>query len=283
MNTVLTYRQILIVDDNPNNLFVLTEIIKQHFPDSKVLEAKSGIEALSVINSETIDIVLMDVQMPEMDGFETAKLIHGRKKSSKIPIIFITAFDPDYQRMETGLDVGGIDYITKPINDTELIRLLLLYQRFIQREREINREIEFMNRSLSSEIQERIRAEQTARQLNEQLESRVLERTSALREEIEERKKIESQLKESQAELAIVNLSLKETIQEVKRVNQAKSMFLASMSHEIRTPMNSILGFTELLISEEKEQHRKEKLEIIHYSGNHLLGLINDILDLSKI
>jgi signal transduction histidine kinase len=283
MKQDLVYQKILLVDDNPNNLFVLTEIIRQHFPETELLEAKSGLEALSIVNQEAIDIILMDVQMPEMDGFETAKLIHGRKKTSAIPIIFVTAFDPDYSRMKTGLDSGGIDYLTKPINDTELIRLLLLYQRFIKRERKINSEIEHVNDSLTSEIQERIRAEQTVRRLNEELESRVQDRTVELRTEIEERKKIEAQLKQTQAEITIVNLSLKEAIEEVRRVNAAKSMFLASMSHEIRTPMNSILGFTELLLMEETDPVKNEKLEIIQYSGNHLLDLINDILDLSKI
>jgi signal transduction histidine kinase len=283
MNRDVIYQKILLVDDNPNNLFVLTEIIRQHFPEAILLEAKSGIEALSFVNSQAVDIILMDVQMPDMDGFETARLIHGRKKTSQIPIIFITAFDPDYSRMSTGLDAGGIDYLTKPINDTELIRLLLLYQRFIRREREITRELEVLNQSLTNEIQERVRAEQTVRRLNEELETRVLERTRELRTEIDERKKIEAKVKQSQTELTIVNLSLKEAIDEVRKVNAAKSMFLASMSHEIRTPMNSILGFTELMLCEETDPNKREKLDIIHYSGNHLLGLINDILDLSKI
>ncbi len=278
-----SYHRILLVDDNENNLFVLNQIISQHFPDVELVEAKSGYEALSYVNSQEIDIILMDVQMPEMDGFETAKLIHGRKKTSQIPIIFITAFDPDHQKMKMGIEVGGIDYLTKPINDNELIRLLLLYQRFIKREREIHREIEAMNINLSREIQERIKAEQVIRKLNEELETRVSERTINLKAEIEERKKIETQLKASQTELTIVNLSLKEAIDEVKKVNQTKSLFLASMSHEIRTPMNSILGFTELMLTAETDESKKEKLEIIHYSGNHLLGLINDILDLSKI
>jgi CheY-like chemotaxis protein len=275
------FNKILIVDDNPNNLFVLKETISAHFPNIVICEAKSGFEALSIANTEKLDLILMDVQMPEMDGFETAKLIHGRSKTAHIPIIFCTAFDPDLSKMKMGLDAGGIDYLTKPINDHELIRLLLLYQRFIMREREVTKTIEQVNKSLSSEIHERIKAEQIARKLNEELEQRVQDRTAELRKEIEERKKVESQLKQTQAEITIVNLSLKEAIEEIRRVNDAKSMFLASMSHEIRTPMNSILGFTELLLGDETDLCKRETLELIHYSGNFLLGLINDILDLS--
>lgn len=122
---------ILLVDDNANNLYVLKEVILIHFPETTILEAKSGIEALTIVNSEQIDIILMDVKMPVMDGFETADLIKGRSKTSHIPIIFLTAYDSNSSKLKSGLVAGRIHYLTKPIDEENLVKMLLLYQRFI--------------------------------------------------------------------------------------------------------------------------------------------------------
>ncbi|MFZ4522957.1 MAG: hybrid sensor histidine kinase/response regulator [Bacteroidales bacterium] len=132
---------ILIVDDNPNNLYSLHELIKENFP-VKVMEASSGFEALRIINEQMIDLCLMDVQMPEMDGFETAKLVRSRPKTAHIPVIFITAFDPNKNLMEKGLNAGGLDYLTKPIDDVQIVHTLNMYMRFLDRERNINSELE---------------------------------------------------------------------------------------------------------------------------------------------
>jgi CheY-like chemotaxis protein len=135
MSNDLVYRKMLLVDDNPNNLYVLHEVIRQHFPDTEILEAKSGIEALTIVNNEQINIILMDVKMPDLDGFETANLIRGRNRTSQMPIIFLTAYDTDSPKLITSLELGRIRYLTKPIDETRLIKLLRLYQRFIKQKR----------------------------------------------------------------------------------------------------------------------------------------------------
>jgi CheY-like chemotaxis protein len=124
------FKSILLVDDNSTNLYVLKEVIRVHYPKTEILEASSGIEALTIANNVPLDLILMDVKMPDMDGFETAKLIRGRLKTSKISIIFLTAYDYNSPLLKSNQESGRIRYITKPIDESKLIRMLLLFQRY---------------------------------------------------------------------------------------------------------------------------------------------------------
>lgn len=130
MNDDCTFQRILLVDDNTINLYVLKEVIRLHFPETEILEASSGLEALTIANNVSLDLILMDVKMPDMDGFETAGLIHGRAKTSGIPIIFLSAYDHDSINLKSTTVAGRIHYLTKPIDETKLIRMLHLFHRF---------------------------------------------------------------------------------------------------------------------------------------------------------
>ena len=138
---------ILIVDDVENNIFTLKTLIYEHFT-ANILEATSGEEVLRIISERNIDLILMDVMMPGMDGFETARLIRHRPKTSKIPIIFISAYDPTQQLYDKGIASGGFDYLTKPIDDHQLIYRLKMYLRFIRHENEMNLHLRELNQQL---------------------------------------------------------------------------------------------------------------------------------------
>nr|VFK37564.1 MAG: PAS domain S-box-containing protein [Candidatus Kentron sp. TC] len=134
--------RLLIVDDNQNNLFTLRTLIQKHM-DVEILEALSGKQALSMaLREPNIDVIVLDVQMPEMDGFQTATMLKIRKKTRDIPIIFLTAAFKTGDFQKKGYEVGAVDYLLKPIDDDLLINKISTYFRLIQKEREMNRVLE---------------------------------------------------------------------------------------------------------------------------------------------
>ena len=134
--------KLLIVDDNANNLFSLRSLIEAHM-DVKVLEAGSGQQALDIaLASPDIDLIILDIQMPEMDGFQTASMLKIRKKTQDIPIIFLTAAFKADEFLQKGYELGAADYLLKPIDDNLLLNKISTYFRLIEKERELNRKLE---------------------------------------------------------------------------------------------------------------------------------------------
>jgi signal transduction histidine kinase len=238
---------ILIVDDNKNNLFTLRTLLDEHIGNLHIVEADSGQAALKSVAQKAVDLIILDVQMPEMDGFETAALIRSRKKSQHIPIVFLTAAYKSEEFRQRGLATGAADYLTKPIDTDQLMGRIKVYLRFIEQERQHTKELEQKNAALLA--------------LNQQLQAEIQERKLA--NEIAERLRIAAE-----------------------QANLAKSQFLANMSHELRTPLNAIIGYSELLLDDSDGADSDagiDELSYIHESGKHLLGLVNDVLDMSKI
>jgi diguanylate cyclase (GGDEF)-like protein len=111
--------QVLIVDDNPQNLKILGNVLKEN-TDYGLAFAMNGEEALKFVETENPDMILLDVMMPGIDGFQVCEKLQTNKKTSDIPVIFITAkSEPD--DIVKGFKVGGVDYVTKPFNEAELL------------------------------------------------------------------------------------------------------------------------------------------------------------------
>ncbi|MET4082439.1 two-component system sensor histidine kinase/response regulator [Pedobacter sp. UYP30] len=144
---------ILLVDDLPENLISLQRVLQAH--NFEVDTASSGEEALKKVLKKSYVLIILDVQMPEMDGFEVAEAISGFSKSKDTAIIFLSAANTESQFITKGYHSGGLDYITKPVD----VNILLLKIKTFYRIYEQNRKLNEMQERLLAEIETRKEAE----------------------------------------------------------------------------------------------------------------------------
>jgi len=241
--------RILVVDDLDEKLLVFRSVLEDL--DADVVLAHSGAEALKRILEGEFAVILLDVNMPDIDGLETAKLIRRHRKAQTVPIIFITAYADDIQT-EAGYRLGAVDYILSPIRPDVLrtkvgvfLELFRAQQALELRVQERTVELTEANRQLKIEIDERRRAE-ADREI-------ALAREQALRVQAEE-------------------------------LSRLKDEFLATMSHELRTPLNAIFGWITLLRTRQLDDAtRRRAIETIDRNARSQRRLIEDLLDVSRI
>jgi two-component sensor histidine kinase len=167
---------ILIVDDEPKNLTVLHSILEE--PDYRLVRAESADQALLALISDQYALIILDVRLPGMSGFELAQMIKERKKTARVPIIFLTAYYSEDQHVLEGYGAGAVDYLHKPVNATILRSKVAVFAELYRK----NREAVASGKALLAEVTERRRADERLRELNDTLENRVASRTSELAE-----------------------------------------------------------------------------------------------------
>jgi signal transduction histidine kinase len=259
---------ILLVDDQPSRLLTYESVLNGF--GWNLVSARSGLEALDKLMRQEFAVVLLDVSMPDMDGFEAARLIHEHPRFEKTPIIFVTGVHVSELDALTGYKVGAVDYVSIPVVP-EILRskVAVLVELYLKR-----RELRELNRNLA--------------QANEQL---AAANTTLQAEKTRELETLNRVLQRANTELEQANRTLQSEIAERTRVEQAlkaadrhKDEFLAMLAHELRNPLAPILNAVQLI--------RKKPLtdpqllwsrDVIERQLGHLTRLVDDLLDVSRI
>jgi adenylate cyclase len=148
--------RILVVDDTPENVLLLSAVLGNQ--GYKVVTASSGAEALQLIATEPPDLVLLDVVMPQMSGYEVCRKIREDPATGVLPVVMVTALDPAQERIK-GLDAGADDFLTKPINQAELlarVRSLLRIKGLYESVEDLARQLAESNRTLEARVAEQV-------------------------------------------------------------------------------------------------------------------------------
>ncbi|MFH6971383.1 response regulator [Flavobacterium petrolei] len=365
--------KILLVDDLPENLFALEVILSDE--NYSCVKANSGNEALKILlHQQDFALILIDVQMPMMDGFETVELIRQIDKLKHVPIIFLTASMDNSVQIFKGYQAGAVDYMIKPLSPEILRAKVAVFVDLHTKNQELllqAQQLKKLNTDLTAqklrsdyalslieashdplfaispqgkitdmnyaavEVTGKTRQELIGTDFFEystepekalEVYRKVFEKgfiadsplvlrhkngklihvlfngavykddkenvlgAAIVARDVTNQKRIETELIEAKifaelateiAEEAKINAENAKAIAE--NAMKAKQQFLSNMSHEIRTPMNAIIGFTKVLFRTDLTSKQKEYLSAIKISGDALIVLINDILDLAKV
>jgi signal transduction histidine kinase len=259
--------EILIVEDSPTQAEQLRYLLEQH--SYHVTVASNGKLALDRLAEYTPAMVISDIVMPEMSGFELCTRIKAEERTRGIPVILLTSLSNKEEVLE-GLACGADLFITKPYIEKNLlaqVQQIIADGTFVYRERiPINLSIQTAGKSHEITV------------YPHQMLSLLLSTYDAAVARNHE-------LLQTQNELQSLNVELESAKTAAEKANLAKSDFLSSMSHELRSPLNAILGFAQLMESDSPPPSltQQESVNQILQAGWHLLKLINEILDLAKI
>jgi signal transduction histidine kinase len=215
-------KKIIVVDDNLDNLNALKNTLKEIY---EVYPCPSASEMFDLLEHVQPDLILLDVEMPDINGYEAAKRLKSDTQHREIPVIFLTSMSDEESEME-GLKLGAVDYIRKPFVAPLLLQRIKTHLSVMEQQSEIKQLLELKTREVS------------------------------LREAAET---------------------------EAQNASHAKGEFLSHMSHEIRSPLNAVIGMINIAAEADDIQTVKHYLEKAGSASKYVLGVINDILDMSKI
>ncbi len=239
--------KILLVDDQPDNLLSAGAVLETL--GEQIVQAESGREALRCLLEDDFAVIVLDVMMPDMDGFETAALIRERERSRHTPIIFLTALGRGDEHMRRGYNLGAVDYLTKPFVP-EILRTKVGVFVELHRKSELLRQqslqLERQNAELHDAIQRSHRAEEEIKALNRHLENRI---------------------------------------SELNDLNRELETFSFTVSHDLRGPLSRMAGFSKALLelhASQLDDQGRLYLNRIDHSARRMGDLVDDLLSFSR-
>ena len=245
MNLKTNYSgKILIVDDNPNNLKILYTYLKN--AGFEVLVAEDGKSGMEAVEHSHPELILLDVMMPGMDGFEVCRRLKRDRKTQEIPVIFLTALSETINKV-MGFEVGGVDYITQPIENEEVVARVKTHLSM----RRMRLALQKQNEHLQGEIERRKQVETRLQLSNDNLEETVADRTA-----------------------------------ELSSSNQDLEQFAYIASHDLRQPLRKIRMCTEYLSEDYAhcfDEQAESYMEYITKSVDRMYLLIDDLLTYSRV
>lgn len=344
---------ILIVDDAPENLALVTSLLTT--AGYQVRAANSGARALSVLQRMVPDLILLDVKMPDMDGFEACRQIKQDQRLRDIPVVFMSGLHQTEAKVE-GFDVGAVDFVSKPMDARELLARVETHISLARTRHQLNKANEQLEDYVGELSSSRAKYYDLYEHSPECLLSidietgRILECNSRvpqklgmsrqdiigrdmlslydeasheLAKESFEKLKREGEIRDVQLKVKRVNgttfdvlldsvgffdaagrmeftrsswsdiserikleKDLRDANAQLQELDRMKSMFVASVSHELRTPLNSIIGFSGMIldgVSGSLNEEQRDGLTRVNRAGKHLLALVSDVIDISKI
>jgi two-component system, sensor histidine kinase and response regulator len=240
--------RILLVDDQPENLLAAEAVLESL--GQEIVKADSGREALRQLLHRDFAVIVLDIMMPEMDGFETASLIRQRERSRHTPIIFLTALGRGEEHLRLGYDLGAVDYIVKPFVP-EILRT------------KVSVFVELNRKSLLLQQQSDLLARR-----NQELQD-AIERSRGAEEEIR-----------------ALNRHLERQLGELAEVNRELEAFSFTVSHDLRGPLSRITGFSKALLDfhgSQLDDTGRTYLQRIDQSSTRMCELVEDLLKFSRI
>ena len=255
-------KRILVVDDNPANVYFLAHHLQSQYEVICTTGAKEALEI--AFSDDRPDIILLDIMMPEIDGFEVCSRLKANAETWSIPVIFITALGEEVDEAR-GLNLGAVDFITKPFSIAVAKSRIEAHLR------------------LKEEMDNRIALARKLEGLNKNLEARIQKKTSALEQAHED-------LKASKSKYRRLNKELEQRVADrtaqLEVANKELEAFAYSVSHDLRAPLRHIAGFLELLQKKSAtalDEEGRHYMSAISAAAQKMGQLIEDLLFFSRM
>ena len=263
--------EMLIVEDSPTQAMLLQEALERH--DIKVTVARDGLEGLQAIEKKIPSVVISDIEMPKMNGYELCRHVKSDSAFKKVPFILLTNLS-DARDVIRGIECGADSFMTKPFD----IKFLLTNISDLLTDKKAKGSSEI--KPVEQELEVSFGGEKHHLHVNqEQITNLLLSTYSSAIQKNQE-------LEEAYRKLNVINQDIEKKNEELQRLNEQKNQFLGMAAHDLRNPLMVIQGYSSLLLEKLTETNDPANLNMlnrIQKSSTFMLQLINELLDISTI